>query len=80
MKKTIRFDVAIKGVQKVFKEGMGPGVFVTQEVSFEIDKKDLDGWLWAATLLQQEERVIKENVEVRIVDVTPKTKKAKKTK
>ena len=69
MKKIIRFDLVLKDVEKEFKKGMGKGVLVSQEVTFDVEKEDLDHWPWINTLMGHQSRVLQENVEVKMTEV-----------
>jgi hypothetical protein len=70
MKKVIRFDLVLKDVEKEFKKGMGKGVLVSQEVTFDVpSEEDMKNWPWINTLIGHQSRVLQENVEVKMTEV-----------
>jgi hypothetical protein len=57
-----KLELKIKGVDKVFKEGMNPGVFIDQEVDYK-SVTELTP-LFIAHLLDADDEFMKEHVEV----------------
>jgi hypothetical protein len=63
MSRTFKFTLRVKGCEKEFAEGMGPGVLVTQEVVYKTAPKKA-GMLFVKALLDQADVILKDNVEV----------------
>ena len=63
------FNFRGKKVEKVFKEGMGPGVVFSQEATFDVPKKDLKSHMFIKAIFDEEERFLKENIEVLVTEV-----------
>ena len=70
-KVTIKMSLQLKDCEKVFKEGMDPGVVVTQEVVFkDVPEKGESGFnMFCASILNYEDNFLKENVRVVIEEV-----------
>jgi len=69
MKKTFVFSLKLKDCDKVFKEGFGPGVLVTQEITFnDKDTRGFDSPMFAMALINQEEDFLKRYIEVIIAE------------
>lgn len=66
MKRHFKFELKIKGVDKVFREGMAPGVFISHVASFPTKgtEHDRTSSLFIGSLLQHSDDFLKENVEV----------------
>ena len=67
----IELQAAIKDCPKVFKEGFDPGVVSTQEVVMKVPKDRLNGGIFAASVLEHQERFLAENFEVKIKQLKP---------
>lgn len=52
-----RISIAVKGAKQEFAEGMGPGVLITQEITFKAPETDWQR-TQAATLLSDAARVL----------------------
>lgn len=68
---TIKMSLQLTGVKKVFKEGMGPGVFVTELVKFKDapEKGEATYNMFCASLIRTEDDFIKENINVLMEEV-----------
>ncbi len=63
MKRIFIFKLKIRGAKKPFKKGWEPGVIATQELTVDLPK-NYSKTMIAAGLLDEEEKFIKENIEV----------------
>lgn len=68
---TIKFSLQLNGVERVFKEGMGPGVVFTQQATFKnAPEKGEAGYnVFCASLLEYEDEFIKENINILMEEV-----------
>jgi len=69
---TIKMSLQLNGVEKVFKEDMGPGVVFTEVLSFkDAPEKGEAGYnVFCAALIGYEDEFIKENINVLMEEVT----------
>jgi hypothetical protein len=63
MGRTFKFTLRVKGCKKEFAEGMGPGVLMTQEVTYKTAPKE-DRPMFVKALMDQADDILNECVEV----------------
>lgn len=68
MSRTFKFTLRVKDAKKEFAEGMGPGVLLTQEVTYKTAPKD-DRPMFVKALLDQADEILNHNVEVTFEEV-----------
>lgn len=61
---TVRFKIRMKGVEQVFKEELGPGVLVTQDVTFRVTEKRATSPLFAHHVAEYGRALLNEEFEV----------------
>lgn len=68
MSRTFEFTLRIKGCKKEFAEGMGPGVLLTQEVTYKTAPKE-DRPMFVKALMDQADEILNDTVEVTFKEV-----------
>lgn len=70
-KVTIKMSLQLKDCDKIFKEGMDPGVVVTQEFVFkDVPEKDEPGFnVFCRSMMDYEDDFLKQNVRVVMEEV-----------
>ena len=63
-------SVRIIGTEKVFAEGFEPGVFVTQELHYDLDPAEYERATFLASLLDKQADMLKSNVEVLMEEIS----------
>jgi hypothetical protein len=69
MKKVFKMSVRIIGTEKVFAEGFEPGVFVTQELHYDLDPAEYERTTFLVSLMDKQAQFLKENAEVLVEEV-----------
>lgn len=66
----MRFAVRLNGCSTVFKDGMPPGVILTQEVVYSADRRrDFRSPMFVAQLMEKQEELLREAVSVDMHEV-----------
>ena len=68
MARSFKFTLRVKGCEKEFAEGMGPGVLLTQEVVYKTAPKT-DRPMFVRALLDQADEILNENIEVTFEEI-----------
>jgi len=68
LSRTFKFTLRVKGAEKEFAEGMGPGVLLTQEVVYRTAPKE-DSPMFVRALLDQADAILNDTVEVTFEEV-----------
>lgn len=69
MKKMFRMSLKIRGTEKVLAEGFEPGVFVTQDVIYNIEPDQYERTSFHAALWDKQQEFLKENIEVLMEEI-----------
>lgn len=68
MIRTFKFTLRVKGAKSEFADGMGPGVLLTQEVTYKTAPRD-DRPMFVKALLDQADEILNDNIEVTFEEV-----------
>ena len=68
MARTFKFTLRVKDCKQEFKEGMGEGVLVSQEVVYRTAPVE-NTPLFVNTLLRQREAMVENHIEVQIEEI-----------
>ena len=69
MKKTFRFSVKIKGCKKKLHPELPPGVIISQEVEYKATGREFKGGMFARTMMEKEDEILREVAEVSVEEV-----------
>jgi hypothetical protein len=68
-KKTFRMSARIVNCDKILEEGFERGVFVTQDVVFDLTEEEYKSARFITTLMDRRQEFLEENVEASIEEV-----------
>ena len=68
-KKTFRMSARIIGCNQVFQVGFEPGVFVTQDLVYDLPEERYQTSIFVAELMDRKREFLEENVEALIEEV-----------
>jgi len=69
VKKKFLLKVIVKGAKQEFSPGLGVGVLMSQEVTFDLPEKQFSSPIFAASMADQQKNMIAEVIEVTATEV-----------